>query len=77
MARINRTKGQTMIYKIVQRNNFKVTKDRATRTPLKPGMNSVPAPHVALVVLLLSQTRWQVINEEMTGLWCHRSGDRS
>ena len=40
------------------------TKDRATRTPLKTGVNScalegyaVPAPRVALVVLLLLQSR--------------------
>jgi hypothetical protein len=49
MAKRNSTKGQTTIYK---------TKDRVTRTQLKPGVNSgapegyaVPAPLVAPVVI--------------------------
>ena len=33
------------------------------------GRVAVPAPHVAPVMLLLLQTRWQVMNEERTGLW--------
>jgi len=35
MAKRKRTKGQTTIYKDTHK-----TKDRVTRTPLKPGMNS-------------------------------------
>jgi hypothetical protein len=33
-------------------NTLKKTKDRVIRTPLKIGVNSVPSPLVALVVLL-------------------------
>ena len=45
----------------LQNNCTQKTKERATRTPLKPGVNkerqAVPVPHVAPVVLLLLQTR--------------------
>ena len=47
-----------------QQNTTKKTKDRATRIPLKPGVNTgapqgsaVPVPHVAPVVLVLLQPR--------------------
>jgi len=55
MAKRKRTKGQTTIYKTPHRKN----KDRVTRTPLKPGVDSgapegqtVFASLVAPVVLL-------------------------
>jgi len=51
------------------------TKDRATQTPLKTrdklrdsGRVEVPAPLVMLIVLLLLQTLWCVMNEKRTGL---------
>jgi hypothetical protein len=36
MAKLNRTKGQTMIYKNITHK----TKDQAKQTPLKTGMNT-------------------------------------
>jgi len=54
MTKRKRTKGQTPIYKTLQ---------RATRTLLKMGVNpgaperlAVPAPHVTPVMLLLNDT---------------------
>jgi hypothetical protein len=55
MVQKKRTKGQTIIYNLLNRKS----KDRATRTPLKMGVISgtlegkaVLAPHVAPVVLI-------------------------
>jgi hypothetical protein len=58
-----------MIY--IKKNTTQKYKDRATQNPPKPVVNNglegqaVPAPHVALVPLLLLQ---KVMNQERTGL---------
>ena len=72
MTNWKRTQGQLMIYKDKNTEMW----DRATRSTIKIGVNSgvpewqtVPAPHVAPIVLLLFQTRLIVIYKEMTRLW--------
>jgi hypothetical protein len=58
-------------------NTTQKKQDRTTRTSLNNrGVNSgapkglaVPSPHVTPVLLLHLQTRWEVLNEEKTGIW--------
>jgi hypothetical protein len=61
-------------------NTTQKTKDRATRSLLKTGCElmcsgreAVPDPLVAPVLLLLLHTRWQVTNEERSGLWIRQT----
>ena len=70
MATIKRTKGQTTIYKITHK-----TKDRVKGTPpttgielIVPEEQAVSLPHVVNVLLLFSQSRSQLLNEEGTEL---------